>query len=262
MRDIEVTGRVMNIYDIRVFNSKGREGKVGSIVIGDATGTMRLVMWNDQTENIAMLKAGDVVRVVNAYAKERMDGQAELHLNDRSRLAINPLGELVSEVKLTANVQRKEISQIKETDRSVEVLGTIVQVFDIRFFPICPGCGKKAQQRENEFVCEAHGKVHPGHSYVMNLFLDDGTDSIRVTFFRDQVLELTEKGHEEILRYKETPELFEDVKTELLGRIIKVNARVAKNAMFNSLELIANSVDINPGPEEAKKADERVGEGK
>ncbi len=130
------------------------------------------------------------------------------------------------------------------------MLGTIVQVFDIRFFTICPGCGKKAQQKDSEFVCEAHGKVQPGYSYVANLFLDDGTNSIRVTFFRDQVLELIEKGHEEVLGYRDAPALFEDVKTDLLGRIIKVNGRVTKNAMFNSLELIANSVDINPGPED------------
>ena len=57
----------------------------------------------------------------------------------------------------------------------------------------------------------------------------------------------------EILKYKDEPEKFDEVKTKLLGNIIKVIGRVNKNKMFDRPELIANMVFLNPDPEEEIK---------
>jgi len=47
MRSVEVVGKVLRVFELREFNSKGRAGKVASFVIGDETGTIRIVMWGD-----------------------------------------------------------------------------------------------------------------------------------------------------------------------------------------------------------------------
>ena len=95
------------------------------------------------------------------------------------------------------------------------------------------------------------------YSYVMNLFLDDGTENIRAVFFRSQIEQLTGKSSSTILSFREDPSGFEQVKHDLLGQIIKVAGRVTKNQMFDRLEFIANAVDSSPNPEEELK---RIGD--
>jgi hypothetical protein len=64
---------------------------------------------------------------------------------------------------------------------------------------------------------------------------------------------------EKILAYKDNPEKFEDIKTELLGNIIKINGRVKKNLFFDRIEIVANDVFLNPDPEqEIKRLDDEV----
>ena len=46
---------------------------------------------------------------------------------------------------------------------------------------------------------------------------------------------------------------FETVKKDLLGNIIKVAGRCTRNQMFDRLELISQSVDPAPNPEEELK---------
>ncbi len=146
-------------------------------------------------------------------------------------------------------MQRKKINELGESDQNVELLGTIVQTFEPRFFEICPQCGKRAMQKEGKFYCKQHEAVEPAYSYVFNVSLDDGTDSIRCAFFRQQADTLTGKTSEQMLAYRESPEKFEEVKNELLGNIIKVSGRVRKNEMFDRMEFNAQNVDPNPDPQ-------------
>ncbi|MFH1850362.1 MAG: OB-fold nucleic acid binding domain-containing protein [archaeon] len=249
MRDIETVGRVAQVFDMREFSSANRSGKVGSFVMGDDTGTVRIVLWNDQADQLANIKEGSVVRIKDAYVKDNQ-GRVEVHLNFRSSIVLNPEGESVAEIR-KAESRRKQIKDLKENDDSVEILGTIVQTFDPRFFEVCPSCNKRVRQSNGSFRCDEHGEITPGYSYVLNLFLDDGTENIRCVFFRKQAEDLLKKSPEEIIRFKDAPETFEEMKTELLGNFIKVAGRVTKNQMFDRLELISNSVvtDLNPEDE-------------
>ena len=58
---------------------------------------------------------------------------------------------------------------------------------------------------------------------------------------------------DKILRYKEESAAFEDVKTELLGNMIKLIGRVTKNSMFDRLEFVANQVFTDVDPKEEIK---------
>jgi len=253
MRSVEVVGKVTQVFELREFNSKGRSGKVASFIIGDETGTIRVVMWGDQADNIAKLKEGMIIRIANGYVRESQN-RKEIHLNNMGKLIISPKGETIGEVKETSSGKRKKINQLNENDSNVEILGTIVQVFDPRFFEICPECGRRAKLQEDGFVCETHGSITPNYSFVLNLFLDDGTDNIRVVCFRNQALKLLNKTQEQMLEYKDNSEKFEDMKTELLGNIVKIIGRTTKNEMFDRLEFISQLVFPNPDPDEEIKA--------
>ncbi|MFH1408914.1 MAG: DUF2240 family protein, partial [Nanoarchaeota archaeon] len=64
MRNVETVGRVTAVYDIKEFNSNGREGKVGSLMLGDESGTVRIVLWNEQARILENLQKDDTLKIV------------------------------------------------------------------------------------------------------------------------------------------------------------------------------------------------------
>ena len=253
MRDVETLGKVLQVSDSREFMRGESLSKVASILIGDETGTIRAVLWGSQADNASNLGLNDVVKIIGGYVREN-NGRKEIHLNDRSQLLINPKGETVGDVVVEFKIgNRKEIKNLNENDNEVELLGTIVQVFDIKFYEVCPRCGKRAKPSIDLFECREHGNVIPAYAYVLNAVLDDGTETIRCVFFRNQVERLLNLNQEQLLNFKNNPADFEAVKNDLLGTIVKLNGRTNKNSMFNRLEFVANSVDTKPNPEEELK---------
>ena len=252
MRDIELVGKVTNIFDVRQFARQDGMSQVGSFVIGDESGTIRIVCWGGQADVLKGMNQGDIIKVQNGYVRDN-NGRVEVHVNDRARVILNPQGEVVGEVARPASsssrdpAPRKLIADLKEEDQNVEIMGTIVQAFDPRFFEVCPQCGKRAKPQEDGSVrCEMHGAVNPAYSYVFNVMLDDGSDALRVVFFKNQAERLLKKSPEQMLFYKKDPLLFEDVKTDLLGNQARVIGRAQKNSMFDRLEFVAMIVDPDP----------------
>ena len=252
MRDVESVGKVQQVFGVNEFQRKdGAPGKVCSSVVGDETGTIRIVGWGSQADNVGKLKEGDIAKIVGGYVRENQ-GRKEVHLNERSKLIINPEGVTVGEVKVSEEKRepaaRKSIKDLKENEQNIEVLGTIVQVFDLRFYEICPQCNKRARLRDGNFHCEAHGIVKPDYSYVTNVVLDDGTETIRAVFFRNQLEKLLGMAKDQVLQFKATPESFEKTKSDLLGNQVKLVGRTTKNEMFDRLEFTAQLVFPNPDP--------------
>ena len=241
MRDVETIGKVLQVFDMKEFVSAKGAGKVASLEIGDETGTIRVVMWGTQADHAANIGQGFIVKVIGGYVRENQ-GRKEIHLNDRSQLLINPKGETVNNVAIEAR-----------NDNEVELLGTIVQVFDLRFYEVCPKCGKRVKPSSDLFACAEHGNVMPAYSYVLNTVLDDGTETIRCVFFRNLVEKLLKLNQEQVLHFKSEPAEFEAAKNELLGTIVKLNGRTNNNSLFNRLEFVVQNVDTSPNPEEEIK---------
>lgn len=252
MRNVTVSGKVTRKFEVRSFETNGRSGKVGSFFMGDETGQVRVTLWNNQADLLEKFSEGDVVRAKNAFVKENR-GYKELHLNNDSALEVNPAGVTISSISESlkrAPAERKMIRDLTGDEESVELLATVVQVYDIRFFSVCPSCGKRVLETSEGARCNEHGIVTPQTNYVVSAFLDDGSDNIRVTFWKQQTQRLTGKSDSEILAYKESPTSFEEVKHELLGEIVKIVGRCKKNETFDRIELTANLVFKNIDPEE------------
>jgi len=249
MRNVEVTGKVQQVYEVREFQRKeGTTGKVGSFLIADETGFLRIVAWNNQADTLSELSQGIVVRISSGYARDNQ-GRTEVHLNDQSRIIVSPNGVSVGEIK-APETKRKAIKDLQENDNYVEILGTIVQVFDPKFFNLCPQCNKKVEETDGTYTCATHNQVTPNRSFVMNVFADDGSDNIRCVFFKDQALQLLEKPAETVLAVQQAPETFEQYRLDLLGKMVKISGKVKKNTFFDRLEFVAQKVFLNPNPEE------------
>ncbi len=243
MRNITIAGKVVRKFEVREFSKEGKQGKVASLLLGDETGTARVVFWNTQVDVLDELSEDDIILIKNVYVKENRGGR-EIHLGERSELKINPEGIVISSVRQGTAYTRKSINELQEGEEGVELMGTIVQVFDPRFFEVHPETGKRIQPGE---------QVTPALSYVMNLILDDGTGTIRSVFWKNQTSHLTGKTEEEMAQFKEDLQPFESIKTDLLGEQLKLMGKVTKNQMFDRLEFNVQMVEKATPEEELKR---------
>jgi replication factor A1 len=241
MRNAEILGRITQIYEVREFKrADGTEGKVGSFLVGDDTGVVRIVCWGSQADILNQLSAGAPLKVTGGMVRENQRGYKEVHLNEASRVQLNPK-ETVPEVK-SNKATRKTLKELTESDEQVEIMGTVVQVFDPKFFEVCPQCSSRLKEVDGQWVCDEHSALMPDYSYLVNVFLDDGTDNMRIVLFRNQAERLLSKTKEQMIAYRVNPETFEPIKTELLGEQFKFVGRAKKNTFFDRIEFIANQV--------------------
>ncbi len=252
MRNAEFLGRVTQIYEVREFQrADGSNGKVGSFLVGDDTGVVRVVCWGSQADILAQLGTGAPLKVTGGMVRENQRGYKEVHLNEASRVQLNPK-ETVPEVK-SNKATRKTLKELTESDEQVEVVGTVVQVFDPKFFEVCPQCSSRLKEVDGQWVCNEHSALMPDYSYLVNVFLDDGTENMRIVLFRNQAERLLSKTKEQMIAYRVNPETFEPLKTELLGEQFKFIGRAKKNTFFDRIEFIANQVHkANPEEELAR----------
>lgn len=255
MRGVDVLGRITQLYEVRTFQrADGSGGKVGSFLIGDDTGVVRIVCWGDKADILNQLSTDQAVKIKNGMVRENQRGYKEVHLNDRSKVDVSP-GENVPSVRTAP--QRKSLKELNENEDQVEVLGTVVQVFDPKFFEVCPQCGKRLKEADGQWTCGEHGTVAPDYGYLVNVFVDDGTENMRVVMFRNQAEKLLNKTKEEMVAYRIAPDTFEPMKTELLGEQFLFSGRVRKNTFFNRLEFIANNVKKASPEEELNRIEQQ-----
>ncbi|MGM5481007.1 MAG: OB-fold nucleic acid binding domain-containing protein [Nanobdellota archaeon] len=250
MRNVTVVAKVLRKYDPRTFGNND-EGKVASLFMGDDTGFMRLTFWNDKVDNLfTKINENDVIEVQHAYSREN-NGYIELHMGNASNCIVNPEGKSVTVKERSSgagNITEKKLKDVTENDDRIAVTATIVQAYDPRFFESCPECGKRLQQEGDAYVCRQHGEQQPGYNYVMNVFLDDGTDNMRGTIWKKQINQLLNMNEESVVKLKDNRDKLEEIKTDLLGTIIKAKGRVKKNTVYNNMELVLFEIESNPDP--------------
>ncbi|MFT4311239.1 MAG: hypothetical protein ACMXX7_01280 [Candidatus Woesearchaeota archaeon] len=228
MKDVSMNAKVIRKYDLRTFNRQsGEQGKVAKALVGDETGITMLVFWDDKTKYFESINDNDIINAKNLNVRDN-NSRTEVHLGTGSEVKVNPEGvEIKTQTSSNAppsQIPRKKISDITKEDSYAEVLATIVQVFDIKFF-------------------EKNGET----GSVLNIFIDDGTDNMRTVLWKEQIPKITGLSQEEIMKFKDKPEEFEKIKTELLGKIQLFQGRVNFNEMFSRIELVINDVK-NPDP--------------
>ena len=246
MGSVNLVGKVLQIYSVREFDNGTRQGKIGSLLIGDETGTIRVVMWDTnhikeiENDNIGLDK---IIKIKNVYVKEN-NGFKEIHMGNRSLLEINP-EETIGEVKLKNEFNKKQIKDLNPGE-NVSIAGTIVQIFEPRYYDACSQCNKKVNPEMGK--CGFHPNASVVKNPILNLYLDDGTDSIRVVAFRN-VAEKILNGN---------AENFEEVRTNFLGTQYRFNGKVTKNDMFERKEFIVNDLEELKSEEVAKQIVEEI----
>ncbi len=140
MNNVEVIGRVMRVYPPREYSKKnGNTGAVASITLGDDTGKIRVIFW-DQCASVlgeGKIKEGDVLSIKGGYSKKNKEGETEVHLNMRSRVVANPTDVALEGVSMPA--ESLKISALKDGMKDVDVLCRVIRMREVREFEMKEG---------------------------------------------------------------------------------------------------------------------------
>ncbi len=172
MGDLNLTGKVLEISEIRTFQRKdGTSGKVGNLLLGDDTGTLRVTLWDEKTEFLDQIEYGDAIELINAYARENAFTQkVELQVGNRSVIR-----------KSEKNVEYEEeftpIADIKTDMNNINVSGRVLDIAEIRTFE----------------------KKDGSTGRVGNLLLGDSTGKIRLTLWDEKTNFLDEVNFDETI---------------------------------------------------------------
>ncbi|MEM3091441.1 MAG: hypothetical protein QXX55_00665 [Candidatus Pacearchaeota archaeon] len=232
MRKVNTIGKVIRLFPVRTFKTKkGEESKVANLQIADDSSNIKVVLWD--TNHVALIEKGQivegkVVEILNATMRDN-----ELHLGNFSDIKIinDELGEVVTK-KI---IKEKKISEFKKGD-NICTRAFIVQLFEPRFFFVCPECKKRVEREGDVFVCKLHDKIIPEKKAVATAVLDDGTETIRAVLFHEVLNELG------INDFDNMDKLIEQ-KQALLGKEMFFFGSVRQNAFFNNLETVVDEVE-------------------
>jgi ssDNA-binding replication factor A large subunit len=229
MKKANVTGKVISLFPVRSYSKNGKDGKVANLTLADASGNMKTVLWD--TNHISLIekgeiKEGTVVEISNGQVRN-----GEIHLGSFSDIKISR--EKMDDVVTEKVFSSKSIKDIK-SGQGLKTRAVIVQMYEPRYFEVCPECGKRVLDNE----CKIHGKVEPKKRALLNIVLDDGSDSIRATLFGEQIYNIgfTEEEVFDI-------DKFLLKKNDVLGEELIFAGNIRNNSFSNSNELNIEGVE-------------------
>jgi hypothetical protein len=217
MKRSHVLGKIVQMGNVRAYNKNGKEGKVVNFLLADESSNVKVVLWD--TNHISLvengtIKVGDVIEISNANVRND-----ELHLSSFGDIKLSK--EKFENVIAEQVVGNKSIKDLKSGARAI-VRAFIVQSFEPRYFDA------KGRDENSEKVEKRA---------LLNVVLDDGSETIRAVMFGDTIkgLGLTD---EEIFSL----ELFEKKKKEILGEELIFHGNARNNNLYGTLEFYIDKI--------------------
>lgn len=248
MRNVNLKARITSILDANTFDrDDGSEGRVQNIVLADESGSIRVTLWDEQTEIAEKVEEGDAIEVHNAYTVEDDRGNAELRLGDESQVKMaddDEVPEIDTTGGSTGETEEASIREVKSENTSYRVKGLLVNIYTSNpFYNRCPECGTSIREDDDgEMVCEDHGEIdEPDKALAVSAVIDDGTGNIRAVFFRDLAREML--GVDEEVEEEGDVEAVEEAASDAVGKELVIEGRTRYNDYFGRLEMIANEMD-------------------
>ena len=228
MKRVNVVGQITQIFPVREFKKNNREGKIGSLLLGDDGSNIRVVLWD--VNHISLiekgeLKEGDVIEISNGAIRN-----GEMHLSGFSD--IKKSDEKIENVKMERDFSFGELKNARPGS-NMKIRAVIVQTFEPRYFD---------------------SKVKEGEKGVLlNIVLDDGTENIRAVLFNENIQKL---GFEEGELF--SVEKFNAKREGLLGEEKLFSGNFRTNSFFNILEMSINDVEEVDADELVKKLESKL----
>lgn len=250
LRSVDLVARVMRIFEPRDFERNGKAGRVLNLLLGDDSGTVRLSLWNEETEIVERenIKEGDVVRISGGYVKTDSREMLELRIGrgrmEKTDLVVD-IPEPVEIERRFEKAGRKHIDEFREGEYN-ETKACLVQVFRRNpFYEVCPACGARVKEKDGKWVCDDHGEVEPKHAMVISGVVDDSHGNIRAVFFRELAEKILGKTTEEMMdvfRKRGIDHLIDSIQS-ILGKDYVMRGRVKMNQFTERMEFMVNELE-------------------
>ncbi|MFW9962123.1 MAG: OB-fold nucleic acid binding domain-containing protein [Candidatus Sifarchaeia archaeon] len=186
-RNIALTAKVANIGTVRTFSRKdgGGEGKVASIMVSDETGTIRVVLWDDNTKAVSenIISVDDIIQVRGAYVKKGLGDALELNLGRMGQIRILEEYE-IEELGIDfgdSSTSDMKISELQEGQFNVGLKVKIQRVFQLSTF---------TRQRDG-----SEGKV-------LSVIGADETGTVRLVFWDERASEMEDAEEGEVIQLR------------------------------------------------------------
>lgn len=158
--DINLLGKVLNIWDVKTFKRKdGSQGRVSNLQIGDDTGKIKVTLWDDKAEFVKEIGYDDTVEIINGFARtNNYNQEVEIQLGNHGLIK-----------KANTPVDYKEhFTPIEDIDASSKkpcsVEGAVSGIGDIKEFT------------------KKDGSINT----VANIYLSDDTGRIRIALWGEK----------------------------------------------------------------------------
>ncbi len=244
MRGFTIEARALKVYEPRQYSG----GTMQSIIAGDETGTIRVVFWNDKKDDAAKIQEGGGLRLKNAYSKNNMNGEAEVHAGKYSEVEVNATVKVPTAAKINESLTKeKKIGDLDSADSFVKISGKLVALEDRAFvYMTCSECTKKVQNLGGEWMCEECGVVEPQPNMLASAILEDDSGNIRIVAFKENAEKLMGMDVGEAMNLigetqnEKAP--LEKARSEVVGKKKSVIGKVNYNDFSDQLEFIVNEV--------------------
>jgi len=179
MKNITLIGRIKQVNKVFTFDKKdGGTGNVGSFILYDNSGEIRIVLWDDDTQLLAKpeFEKNELVKILNGYARKGKMDDTEVHIGRLGKILIAP-----EDVDYKKYPKMKEksiaIEDINLSLPSVSIEGKVLQIFPIKEFT----------RKSGEI-----GKV-------CSLTLMDSTGSIKITLWNEDTEKINDLNVDDII---------------------------------------------------------------
>ncbi|MBE6501153.1 MAG: replication protein A [Methanobrevibacter thaueri] len=242
--DTIIIGRVIELNEIRNFDrDNGDTGSVRNIEIADDTGSIRVVLWdNDAKKDLEM---GQPLKLQNPRLSLDMDNRLQATVSGGTTVlepSEKELEDLPSQDELMESIfVAKSIESLTEDDTNVHITARIKEVYpDKILLKRCPNCRESVEDSEDEYICDNCGHTfdEPKYTLMIPTRVEDDTGEIPVTFFGNLAEELIDMSQEEVISIIEDEGYgIEDKIEDLVNMTIEIIANVSFNEYSEEFRL-------------------------
>jgi replication factor A1 len=245
MRKVKIKARVTNVLEPNTFErDDGDEGKVQNLILADETGTIRLTLWDEQTQIAEKVGEGDAIKLGGAYTVEDNQDNAELRLGDDAQVKMADDDEVPEVETGGGDAEKAVIREVQDENSSYEVSGMVMTVYTSNpFYRVDPETGDTVRENDDGDYITDDGKEveEPDHRLALSAVIDDGTGNIRCVFFGDQARKLLEIDKE--TERSGDLSAVENAAEKAVGKELQITGRTRYNDYFDTIEILANSIN-------------------
>lgn len=164
---VSTKGLIINVNPLHEFSRENdTTGKVRDLLISDSSGIIRIVLWDDKTQDISEKDVDKLLSILNGYIRTNKYSGLEVHCGNQTQIIAEEADvELIKQFQ----VEFQELASITTEQTEVHVNGIITEQFPIQ-----------------EIVTKDNENVR-----LQNLKIEDNTSEIQITSWRDNIDKLS-----------------------------------------------------------------------